>query len=210
MSFRYNELLNMRIISLAFCNFAMYDYDSHLCEGDHLGKSRVWGAAYSPFIFYSSKLDKTLHSCDKCDSTFAAIATLRRHNCITRSRGGIKSNVFSLLLSIHVHLTKHDVSFASCGAKSKILTNRVKKTKKFLHLNHQIGSEKVYFRIKSNKEKSLRVPLLLERYWLSPYLCLVGPGSISVAFITYVHLWKWYLRYTVALVYLRISTDLAN
>ena len=119
MSFRYNKLQNARIIFVAFCNFAMYDYDSHLCEGDHLGKSRVWGAAYSPFIFYSSKLDKTLHSCDKCDSTFAAIATLRRHNCITRSRGGIKSNVFSLLLSIHVHLTKHDVSFASCGAKSK-------------------------------------------------------------------------------------------
>ena len=84
----------------------------------------------------------------------------------------------------------------------EILPDRVK--------NHQIGSQKVYFRIKLNKEKSLRVPLLLERYWLSPYLCLVGPGSISVAFITYVHLWKWYLRYTVALVYLRISTDLAN
>ena len=92
----------------------------------------------------------------------------------------------------------------------EILPDRVKKNKKFLHLNHQIGSEKVYFRIKSNKEKSLRVPLLLERYWLSPYLCLVGPGSISVAFITYVHLWKWYLRHTVALVYLRVSTGLAN
>ena len=101
----------------------------------------------------------------------------------------------------HLHRAAQKARFWLTGSK---------KTKKFLHLNHQIGSEKVYFRIKSNKEKSLRVPLLLERYWLSPYLCLVGPGSISVAFITYVHLWKWYPRYTVALVYLRISTDLAN
>ena len=132
MSFRYNKLQNARIIFVAFCNFAMYDYDSHLCEGDHLGKSRVWGAAYSSFLFYSSKLDKTLRSCDKCDSTFAAIATLRRHNCITISRGGVKSNVFSLLLSILVHLTKHDVSFASCGAKSKRdFALQGKKNKKF-------------------------------------------------------------------------------
>ena len=92
----------------------------------------------------------------------------------------------------------------------EILPDRVIKPQEIPSSQSSDWFKKVRFRIKSNKEKSLRVPLLLERYWLSPYLCLVGPGSISVAFITYVHLWKWYLRYTVAPVYLRISTDLAN
>ena len=126
MSFQYNKLLNMGIIFVAFCNFAMYDYDSHLCEGDHLGKSRVWGAAYSPFLFYSSKLDKTLRSCDKCDSTFAAIATHRTHNRITGPRGGIKSNVFSLLLFIHVPNMMCHLHRAAHKAR-EILPNRVMK-----------------------------------------------------------------------------------
>ena len=61
MSFWYNKLLNMRIIFVAFCNFAMYDYDSHLCEGDHLGKSRVWGCRLFtvPLLFKQARQNIT-------------------------------------------------------------------------------------------------------------------------------------------------------
>ena len=47
---------------------------------------------------------------------------------------------------------------------------------------------KVCFGIRSNKKRSLWHLLLLQRYWLSPYLCLMGPlPNLSNICIKYIY-----------------------